>query len=176
MDAREIEKCIDVFGTDIYRFCLKLCMDKTDAEDLYQQTFLKLMELRVAIRKEENPRAFLFSIANGIWKNECRKLRRRARIAPSISISRMQEENEQIQDSVDTQSQVLEQMQQEELRRAVERLEPKYKTPIILMYTFGMKVEEIAKIEHLPQATVKTRLRRARQKLKTEMEERGYGI
>lgn len=88
----------------------------------------------------------------------------------------MQEENEQIQDSADTQSQVLEQMQQEELRRAVERLEPKYKTPIILMYTFGMKVEEIAKIEHLPQATVKTRLRRARQKLKTEMEERGYGI
>ena len=71
---------------------------------------------------------------------------------------------------------VLEQMQQEELRRAVERLEPKYKTPIILMYIFGMKVEEIAKIEHLPQATVKTRLRRARQKLKIEMEERGYGI
>lgn len=45
MDAREIEKCIDVFGTDIYRFCLKLCMDKTDAEDLYQQTFLKALEM-----------------------------------------------------------------------------------------------------------------------------------
>lgn len=37
MDAREIEKCIDEFGTDLYRFCLKLCMDKPDAEDLYQQ-------------------------------------------------------------------------------------------------------------------------------------------
>ena len=35
MDAREIEKCIDDFGTDIYRFCLKLCADKEDAEDLY---------------------------------------------------------------------------------------------------------------------------------------------
>ena len=32
MDAREIEKCIDEFGTDIYRFCLKLCMDKSEAE------------------------------------------------------------------------------------------------------------------------------------------------
>ena len=31
MDAREIEKCIDEFGTDIYRFCLKLCMDKSEA-------------------------------------------------------------------------------------------------------------------------------------------------
>ena len=44
MDAREIEKCIDEFGTDIYRFCLKLCMDKSEAEDLYQQTFLKELE------------------------------------------------------------------------------------------------------------------------------------
>ena len=44
MNAREVEKCIDDFGTDIYRFCLKLCADKTDAEDLYQQTFLKALE------------------------------------------------------------------------------------------------------------------------------------
>lgn len=44
MDAREIEKFIDDFGTDIYRFCLKLCADKANAEDLYQQTFLKALE------------------------------------------------------------------------------------------------------------------------------------
>ena len=35
MDANEIEKCIDDFGTDIYRFCLKLCTDKADAEGIY---------------------------------------------------------------------------------------------------------------------------------------------
>ncbi len=46
MDAGEIEKCIDNFGTDIYRFCLKLCADKEDAEDLYQQTFLKAYCIR----------------------------------------------------------------------------------------------------------------------------------
>lgn len=101
METEMVSQLIDQFGMDVMRFCRKLTFCSEDAQDLYQQTFLKLMELRVAIRKEENPRAFLFSIANGIWKNECRKLRRRARIAPSISISRMQEENEQIQDSAD---------------------------------------------------------------------------
>lgn len=60
MDAREIEKCIDVFGTDIYRFCLKLCMDKTDAEDLYQQTFLKALEMEWTLDWQQNPKA-LFS-------------------------------------------------------------------------------------------------------------------
>ena len=36
MEAREIERCIDEFGADVYRFCLKLCMNREDAEDLYQ--------------------------------------------------------------------------------------------------------------------------------------------
>ena len=27
MEAREIERCIDEFGADVYRFCLKLCMN-----------------------------------------------------------------------------------------------------------------------------------------------------
>lgn len=44
MEARELEKCIDKFGTEIYRFCMKLCMNKANAEDLYQQTFLKALE------------------------------------------------------------------------------------------------------------------------------------
>ena len=55
MDAREIEKCIDEFGTDIYRFCLKLCMDKSEAEDLYQQTFLKALEIEWTLDWGQNP-------------------------------------------------------------------------------------------------------------------------
>lgn len=56
MDAREIEKCIDEFGTDIYRFCLKLCMDKSEAEDLYQQTFLKALEMEWTLDWGQNPK------------------------------------------------------------------------------------------------------------------------
>ena len=60
VNAREIEKCIDAFGTDIYRFCLKLCADKADAEDLYQQTFLKALETEWTLDWEKYPKA-LFS-------------------------------------------------------------------------------------------------------------------
>ena len=62
MDAKEVEKCIDEFGTDIYRFCLKLCMNKTEAEDLYQQTFLKALEGIWSLDWEKNPKALLFSL------------------------------------------------------------------------------------------------------------------
>ena len=70
MDAREIDKCIDAFGTDIYRFCLKLCADKADAEDLYQQTFLKALETEWTLDWEKNPKALFFSFAHNLWKNK----------------------------------------------------------------------------------------------------------
>ena len=62
MEAREIERCIDEFGADVYRFCLKLCMNREDAEDLYQQTFLQALEREAALEWERNPRAFFFAM------------------------------------------------------------------------------------------------------------------
>ena len=175
MEAAVVSELVDQYGADVMRFCRKLTLCSIDAEDLYQQTFLKLMEMKINIRKEENPRALLFAVANGIWKNECRKLLRRAHIAPSVSISQMEEEERQPSDEADTQKQVLGRMQREALLAAVQRLEMKYRIPILLMYSFGMKVDEIARVEHLPRGTVKSRLNRARKQLRREMEERGYG-
>ncbi len=82
MNAREIEKCIDDFGTDIYRFCLKLCGDKADAEDLYQQAFLKALETEWTLDWEKNPKALFFSLAHNLWKSDRRKQARRNMIAP----------------------------------------------------------------------------------------------
>ena len=68
MDAREIERCIDEFGTDIYRFCLKLCMDKSEAEDLYQQTFLKALETEWTLDWGQNPKALFFSLTYNLGR------------------------------------------------------------------------------------------------------------
>ena len=91
MNGREIERCIDEFGTDIYRFCLKLCMDQTDAQDLYQQTFLKALETTWTLDWEQNPKALFFSLAHNLWKSDRRKMARRNRIAPCGSWNRSEE-------------------------------------------------------------------------------------
>ncbi len=83
MDAREIEKCMDEFGTDIYRFCLKLCTDRPDAEDLYQQTFLKALETDLALDWKQNPKALFFSIVHSLWKSDKKKQAHRSLIAPA---------------------------------------------------------------------------------------------
>lgn len=92
METAVVSQLIDQYGMDVMRFCRSLTRCACDAEDLYQQTFLKLLQLRVKVEREQNPRAFLFSIASGIWKNECRKWGRRTDIAPSSSLEELLEQ------------------------------------------------------------------------------------
>ena len=81
MEIEVVSELIEQYGTEVMIFCRRLTGCVPDAQDLYQQTFLKLMEMRVRIEREKNPRAFIFAVANSIWKNERRKLMRRALIA-----------------------------------------------------------------------------------------------
>lgn len=172
MDAQTVSALVDRYGEDVMRFCRRLSASPADAEDLYQQTFLKLMGLRVRLEEEQNPRAYLFALANGIWKNERRKRMRRAGIAPSVSLDTGFAERASAED---TQSQVEQTICHQALAQAVQQLEPKFRVPVLLRYSFGMEISEIARIEHLPQGTVKSRLNRAKTKLRREMEALGYG-
>ena len=61
------------------------------------------------------------------------------------------------------------------LLAAVDRLPPKLRIPITLAYGFDWNLEEIARMEKAPVGTIKSRLHKARQLLKKEMEAQGYG-
>lgn len=173
MEARELEKCIDEFGTEIYRFCMKLCMDKSNAEDLYQQTFLKAVESSWKLNWEQNPKALFFSLSYNLWKSDQRKNARRARIAPC---SNLDEENENLLYSDEN---VEEKVFRHELlwetSKAIDSLPEKIRIPFILYYLSEVPVEEIAKAIKKPLGTVKSRLFKGRSLIKKRLEELGYG-
>lgn len=83
MDTADLGELVNLHGKAVYGFCHKLARNKADTDDLYQETFLKAMELRHKIIKDNNPKAFLISIAAGLWKNNRRKYAIRQRIAPT---------------------------------------------------------------------------------------------
>lgn len=173
MEARELEKCIDRFGTDIYRFCLKLCMDTTDAEDLYQQTFLKALESEWELNWEQNPKAMFFSLAHNLWKSDIRKKQRRSSIAPCTNL---EDENENL---LHSQENIERDYFQKELRletnKIINELPDKIRIPLNLYYFFGFSIEQVAGTIKKPQGTVKSRLSKGRDLIRKRLEEIGYG-
>ena len=172
MDAREIEKCIDAFGTDIYRFCLKLCADQADAEDLYQQTFLKALRTEWTLDWEKNPKALFFSLAHNLWKSDRRKQARRNIIAPC---GKFDDEAEAILYSEENiEEGYLQKELIAEVRQIIQTLPEKFQVPLILFYLSDCPIEQIAAIIKKPPGTVKSRLFKGRILIKKRLEDAGY--
>ena len=173
MKARELEKCIDEFGTEIYRFCMKLCADKANADDLYQQTFLKALESSMELDWEQNPKALFFSFAYNLWKSEQRKNARRSSLVPCVNLD---ETNENLLSSKEN---IEENMFRQELitetRKIIGNLPEKIRTPLTLYYLFEQPVDEIAREIKKPPGTIKSRLFKGRSLIKKRLEESGYG-
>ena len=173
MEAREIERCIDEFGADVYRFCLKLCMNREDAEDLYQQTFLKALECSFTLEWEKNPRAFFFAAAHNQWKSSRRKAARRSGIVQCMNIE--DEREYTICSGEDIEADYFHREMISEISRIIQELPDKFRIPLILFYLFEFKVEQIGRMTGKYPGTVKSRLFKGRKMIKKRLEEAGYG-
>lgn len=173
MEARELEKCIDEFGTDIYRFCRKLCMDQANAEDLYQQTFLQALESEMELDWEQNPKALFFSITYHLWKSDQRKNARRAAIAPCALLD--DESEHSLYSDENVEETVIRRELISQTNEIIESLPEKIRVPLTLYYLFELSVEQIAETVKKPPGTVKSRLFKGRSLIKKRLEESGYG-
>lgn len=173
LDAIEVEKCIDEFGTDIYRFCLKLCMDKADAEDLYQQTFLKALETDWILDWSQNPKALFFSLSHNLWKSDRRKQARRNRIAPCGNLD--QEGGTVFYSGESIEENFFRKELKAQVDQIIQTLPEKIRAPLILYYLSDCSIEQIAAIIKKPPGTVKSRLFKGRSLIKKRLEETGYG-
>ena len=172
MDAREIEKCIDMFGTDIYRFCLSLCADKTDADDLYQQTFLKALESSINLDWNSNLKALFFSLVHNLWKSDRRKQARRDAIAPSENLDDNTTNFMHSPDNIEQDYMKKELLSV--LNRIIQALPDKFRIPLTLHYLSELTVEQISIVIKKPPGTVKSRLYKGRNLIKKRLEELGY--
>ena len=173
MDASLIESLIDEYGTELFRFCRKLTYSEHDAEELYQDTFLKAMDLNDRIDVNNNPKSYLLSIAVSLWNNKKRKYARRNRIAPTESFD-MEESHQIASDDSTPEEALLKKELYATVNKCIDALDEKMRVPILLFYNSQLSVEKIAQIIDVPVGTVKSRLHKARALIKEQMEV--YGI
>ncbi|MDD4844692.1 MAG: RNA polymerase sigma factor [Anaerotignum sp.] len=176
MKVSEVNDLVNVHGKHIYNFCRQLTKNIEEADELYQDTFLKAIELCDRIDKGNNPKSYLLSIAVKLWKNRKRKYAWRERI---VAMESYQEEivyDQKQCDHVQTpEDELLEREWQEIVTEAVGGLKEEYRIPMYLYYTAELSLKEISRILLLPVGTVKSRLHKARNEVKKYLEVKGYG-
>lgn len=170
MENEIISYLVKQYGTQLYKFCISLCRNKDAADELYQNTFLKLIVSNKDYTGIDNILSFLFSTACFIYKSERRKSARRNKIAPTYS----SEDISCISCDTDLADDTLNKIQRQTLLHLIDNLDFKYRQAIILFYAMDMSIYQIAQISNCSQNTVKSRLLRAKAKLKKEMEALGY--
>lgn len=147
---------VDAYSTPVYRLCRRLTYSKEDADDLFQEAFLKAFEQQAKLMESDNPEGFLFSTAVYTWKSWQRKYARRKRLAPAGPLDEAPAEDMSLEDDMEAQE------ENRVIRELVKDLPDKIKIPTILYYSMEMSTAEIAKVMKLPVGTVKSRLSRAR--------------
>lgn len=174
MKIQEISNLVYEFGDGIYSFCLQLARNKEEADELYQETFLKAIEVCEKIDADGNPKSFLLSMAARLWKNRKRKYAWRNRIAGIVSYQDEIEYLEQSSGEDSAEDKFLEKETSRILKEAVAELDEKYRLPMYLYYSHYLSLEEIGEVLKIPKGTVKSRLFKARMKVKEILEVNGY--
>ena len=171
----EMEQFIAEYGADIYSFCCCLTGSRQEADDLYQETFLRAVEKQKHLDTAGSPKSYLLSVAVYLWKNQRRKAGWRKRIADTEYYGQEDTEMrwEDLSDDLPEQK-VIRQEMQKTVRAAVLRLPDKMKVTVLLYYMEERNIEEIAEILHIPKGTVKSRLHQARGILRKELEHMLY--
>ena len=150
-----LSMAMDRYGDAVYRIALCRLQNIADAEDVYQDTFLRLFQERNALSWEaEHLKAWLLRVA----VNKCTDIGRRRKVHGTIALSDIPElagENTE---------------RYTELWDAVNRLPEKPRTIFHLHYTEGYKTEEISHILKIPASTVRVNLNRARKTLRKELD------
>ncbi len=170
MTKQELTECIDRYGRDIYSFCRHLAGNVQEADELYQDTWLKIVELSGKIDVTGKVKAYCLSVAVHIWKNKKRKYAWRKRIAGTQDYLD-EEGQEYLQDDGPTsEERVLEKERDKLVHRAVDELPEKLKTAILLYYMEELSMAQIAEVTKVPTGTVKSRLYQARKLLEKKLE------
>ncbi len=156
----------------MYNFAYRLTLDRDDAKDLVQDTYMKAFRFIESFQTGTNAKAWLFRILKNSFINDYRKKSKEPNKVDYQEVEtyyNSEDVNRQI--TADLRVESLKDMIGDEISNALNSLEVDFRTVIILCDLEGFKYEEMAKILDIPIGTVRSRLHRARQLLKEKLSE-----
>ncbi len=170
-DLNSFNRLVLLYQDGLYRWMLSLVNDQPLAEDLTQSTFIAAFE-KLSIFRGGSFRSWLFTIARNRAFDELRRLKRR----PTTSLDEEDEDGRERYavhpDRAPLPEQALEAAEfAAQLERLLDQLPLVFKEVLVLIDREGLDYQEAAAVLHTPIGTIKSRLARARLRMRNMLSE-----
>jgi len=169
-DREAFAQLVDYASAPIYRLALRMLNDEQDAEDVLQETFIKAYQALPGFEGRSSLKTWMFRIAT----NEALMLLRKRKPQQDVmEIDREDEAVEEPKEIVDwccvPEPELMSVETRKKLEEAASHLSPGLRAVFLLRDVEGLSGEETALILNVSVDVVKTRLLRARLKLREEL-------
>jgi RNA polymerase sigma-70 factor, ECF subfamily len=176
-DLDALAELISPYQNRLYRYLLRVVRQPAAAEDLFQQTWLRVVEKIRSFDANRNFDAWLFTLARNLAIDHLRRIQPRSLDEPLSDNASAETAADQL---VSGEPLPLDRAAASERARqlaaAIGELPVIYREVLVLRFEEEMKMEEIALVVGMPLSTVKTRLRRSLEQLRRCLETRYPGV
>lgn len=163
--AYDIETLIRQYGNDVLRIAYMYVKDSHTAEDIFQDVFIKVNQKLSTFEGNSNIKTWIIRITINTCKDFLKSAWNR-RVVPMMEYQEDSIVSTSDYDDIENQD------TRELIKKSVLSLPAKYKDVVICVYFQEMTIAETAKVLNIAEGTAKSRLSRARQKLKVILEGR----
>jgi RNA polymerase sigma-70 factor (ECF subfamily) len=151
-DGAAFEQLVRAYQTPVWRFLRHLVGDPSLAEDVTQETFLRVYQRLGTFSFQSKFSTWVLQVARNAGIDALRSQQRRARLARSFA-SAMEPAQPAAGDA------------RVELQAAIASLSPKLREAILVVEVLGLPYREAAAVLRIPEGTVKSRVFQARERL-----------
>ena len=152
-----MDQYIRKYGKRLYGLCMTLCADKHEADDLYQDTWVKVLKRFDTYDPSRDFEPWLTRLCVNTYRDRLRRLSR----SPFLNFS-----SNETKEAFLLTATAPEKKDYSDLYAAIDQLPEKLRLTIILFYFQDMDIEKTAQTLGIPTGTVKSRLHKARIQLK----------
>lgn len=162
------EEIVRRYKDQLLNFVFRFLNNQEEAEDVVQETFLRVYRNRFAYTRVAKFSTWIYTIAGNLARTELRRRKRRRFF--SLSDMGLEDRDYEISDEVfNPETHVDSTLGEEIIQREISKLSPKFREVIILRDVQELSYEEISKIIRVPIGTVKSRVNRARLRLQNRL-------
>ena len=173
-DEAAFEKLVTLYERKVYATAFRYTANEHDAMDISQEVFIRVFRFIHTFNLESSFSTWIYRITVNVCKDHLRKRASRAELPLELTDEESGEYTVEISDSTYDPVELYEQAElRQEIRRAIDDLPDNYKEIVLLRDIGGLSYDEISQTLDIEVGTVKSRLSRAREKLRNFLLQNG---